>query len=291
MSINHTKSNTMVNITINTLNNKQSSLKYCFIKELGFKIDKVEMFTTGENAKIEDDTLDKKEIDIVGLDKNKNPIVLIEIKVNIFEKLQDSQKQDSNYQNFAKAHPCTIYYIVPNGYSHQEEIGSADYVIVKTWNEILEKTSEYDTMYSEAIANNVENIKCNYSYKNKAFMARVWEVLCRMNVKIDFSKENVMGNYSDKEVFGNWVYTEEKFGIGFYSDGVWLWYENGNCDIAKYKQIGFDLYNDIKNFVWKKIMGIDDFKNNDIATVSNKLKSEYDESLEKLKKLLENKNR
>ncbi|WP_191018130.1 hypothetical protein [Treponema zioleckii] len=281
MSFNHTKSNTMVNITISTLNNKKSSLKYCFIKELGFNFDEVEQFTTGEKANIKDDNLDNKEIDIVGLGKNNDPKVLIEIKVNIHEKLQDSQKINSHYQKFAESKAIQIYYIVPEEYSHQEEIGSAKYVTIKTWNEILEKTSEYDTIYSDAIENNVENVPCIYSHKNKAFMARVWEVLCRMNLKIDFSKENVMGNYSENEEFGNWVYTEENFGIGFYSDGVWLWYETSNFE--KYKQIGFNLYKDIKNIVWKEIMKIDDFKNNDIKKVSKELKSKYDENLEKIK--------
>ena len=101
----------MVNITIGTLNDKKSSLKYCFIKELGFNFDEVEQFTTGEKANIKDDNLDNKEIDIVGLGKNNNPKVLIEIKVNIHEKLQDSQKINSHYQKFAKSKAIQILII------------------------------------------------------------------------------------------------------------------------------------------------------------------------------------
>lgn len=283
MSINHTKSNTMVNITKSTLNNKKSTLKYCFIKELGFDIESVKRFDTGENVNIKDSILDKKEIDIIGLDKDNNPIALIEIKVNVFEKLQDSQSQGSNYQNYAKAKQIPIYYIVPQNYSHLKEIGTDEYVTVKTWNEILERTTEYDTVYSDAIRNNVENIQCTYSSENKAFMARVWEVLCRMHIEIDFSKENVMGNYSESEDFGNWVYTKKDFGIGFYSDGVWLWYEITNQNIEKYKTIGFEPYGEIHGFVWKKIMDLEQFKNENIETVSRYLKSNYDESLENIK--------
>lgn len=249
-------------------------MKYCFIKELGFKIEKVEQFKSGEKVDLKDSTLDKKEIDIVGLDVKNEPRALFEIKVNIFEKIQDSQKQNSNYQNYAKSKGIPIYYIVPKDYSNRNEIGYEDDIIkIITWNSILDKTPDYDPIYSEAIENNVENVKC-VSYKNKAFMARVWEVLCRMHLKIDFTKENVMGNYSENDDFGNWVYTETEkdFGIGFYSEGVFLWHETTDKNLDKYKTIGFEPDNESPGFVYKKIMDIDKFKTDDIKEVSDKLK-------------------
>lgn len=96
-----------------------------------------------------------KEIDIIARVPGKHkPVMMIEIKANIDEVLQPSQKNKGEYQKTSEVHGIPLIYIIPKAYSHRDELPKTAKII--EWEEILETSENISISFDTQIYQFVE---------------------------------------------------------------------------------------------------------------------------------------
>lgn len=160
---NRTNSNSLTSLTINKLNDKTLGFRHEILRKMKLKDDTI--FADGMHSTIDFKEINKKEVDIVA--KSGTVILgLIEVKVNVYEDLQPSQAKNGEYEKVAKKNGIKLFYIIPDDYSHQNEL--PDCATIITWEEILLMDSVKGTAYSNDIKHFAEvNMECGSNLAGK----------------------------------------------------------------------------------------------------------------------------
>ena len=160
-----TNSNCITSILIAVLNNKQSSFRGEFFKcikkqyeDEDICIPKETTFYDGTHQPLLYKEMNGKEIDIIArIPGKRKPVLMIEVKANIWENLQESQSKKGEYGKTAKKYGIPLIYIIPKYYSHEEEIPEIARII--KWESILNiarSEKGKDDYFVEQIKNFVE---------------------------------------------------------------------------------------------------------------------------------------
>ena len=158
MAGNKTNSNSITAILVNRLNYKKSGFRAKMLKE--WELPYSTLFRDGTHSSLNFPEMKGKQVDIVGWDTDKNKEnILIEIKANLDEDIQDSQRENGQYQETANKNKIPLKYIVPDRYYHQNELPQESELIkVIRWSEIYNFAKEYDdTGFTEIIETFVQN--------------------------------------------------------------------------------------------------------------------------------------
>lgn len=152
-----TNSNSITAILINKLNYKKSGFRFAMLEKWNLPNDTI--FTDCTHSTINCIEMGNKEVDIVGISNSKY-VILIEIKANLSENIQDSQKTDGQYVATAEKNEIPLKYIIPDGYYEIDKLPSkSKYVQIIKWSKIYEIAQETDnTGFTEDINNFVESI-------------------------------------------------------------------------------------------------------------------------------------
>lgn len=151
MAENKTNSNSITAILVTKLNNKKSGFRSKILSEWEIPDDTI--FYDGTYTTLPFKEMGNAHVDIVGKSKSK-VVIMIEVKANIKEELQETQTEDGAYQNTAKQNHIKLKYIIPEGYEH--EINSSKnniYCKIIKWSWIYEIAKEYD---STGFCNDIE---------------------------------------------------------------------------------------------------------------------------------------
>lgn len=143
---NRTNSNSLTLLTINKLNDKTLGFRHEMLKKMKLKDDTI--FEDGTHTAADLKGINNKEVDIVAKNGT-STTALIEVKVNIGEDLQPSQAKKGEYEKVARKNDLKLFYIIPDDYSHQDEL--PDCANVFTWEQILEMESVRGTSYANEI--------------------------------------------------------------------------------------------------------------------------------------------
>lgn len=156
-----TNSNSITSIFTAALNENSPFRKKVlkiFEKKLRKKIDPNVVFCDCTHAPLLYEEMNGKEIDIIaripGVHK---PVMMIEVKANTREPLQDSQKMDGEYEITAREHHIPLVYIVPSNYIHRAEIPELAKKV--TWESILEYAEDINVSFNAQISNFVEIVE------------------------------------------------------------------------------------------------------------------------------------
>lgn len=166
-----TNSNSITAILINKLNYKKSGFRFSMLEKWGLPRNTI--FTDGTHSTINCKEMENKEVDIVGISNSKY-VILIEIKANLSENTQDSQKSDGQYVATAEKNKIPLKYIIPDGYYEIDKLPSkSKYVQIIKWSEIYEIAKSTDnTGFTEDIDNFVETtFSTNDIFLNKGEVA------------------------------------------------------------------------------------------------------------------------
>lgn len=139
-----TNSNSMTAILIEKLNNRKSGFRSKFLEY--WKLPNDLEFIDGTHSTINLKEINDKQVDIIGNQKKETKI-LIEIKVNINEDLQDSQKENGEYEKVVKKYnDISLFYIIPKGYSHRNKLPKENIrVKIIEWGVIYDIAKKYDS--------------------------------------------------------------------------------------------------------------------------------------------------
>ena len=94
MSGTRTNSNSITAILINKLNNKKSGFRFAMLEK--WELPSNTIFKDGTHSTINFPEMENKEVDIVGISGTEY-VILIEIKANLSENIQESQKAGGQY--------------------------------------------------------------------------------------------------------------------------------------------------------------------------------------------------
>ena len=209
----NTNSNSITSILVYALNNKKSGFRGEMIKKFRNEIalfnqdksseEKIEdipddiIFYDGTHTALQINEMQGSQVDIYGKGENgAKPLILIEVKASIGEDLQpDSQSgQNCYYANTAKIHHISLFYIIPEGYSHDKNIPYPESNLSVTkyyWPEIRDTANIFDnTGLVYQIENFVDIIKNKgnsslFSKKEKRLIflepEMIKETICKIN--------------------------------------------------------------------------------------------------------------
>lgn len=154
MAGNKTNSNSITAILVTKLNNKKSGFRSKILSEWEIPDDTI--FYDGTYTTLPFEEMGNAHVDIVGKSKSK-VVIMIEVKANIKEELQETQNEDGAYQNTAKKHHIKLKYIIPEGYEHEKTLLNSSknniYCKIIKWSWIYEIAKEYD---STGFCNDIE---------------------------------------------------------------------------------------------------------------------------------------
>jgi hypothetical protein len=138
-----TNSNSITAILVEKLNYKKSGFRNAMIKFWNLP-DNI-IFIDGTHSTIRLPEMQNKEVDIIGTVGSKI-LLLLEIKANCNENLQNSQKKNGQYQKTVECHKeIKLKYIIPDGYYHISELpDETEQIKIYTWSEIYEIAKETD---------------------------------------------------------------------------------------------------------------------------------------------------
>ncbi len=158
-----TNSNSITSIFIYALNNKKSGFREAMLKRFrdikktnGDKFDIPEdiVFHNGSFKSLALKEMNGTKIDIYGLSGINNvPKIMIEIKANLEEDLQDTQNDKGAYRNTARAYNIPLVYIIPNKYIHENKLPKSEektdkkneLIVTKIyWSEVRDIARNYD---------------------------------------------------------------------------------------------------------------------------------------------------
>lgn len=156
-----------------------------------------------------------KEVDIIartpGVHK---PVMMIEIKANIGETLQDSQKEGGEYQKTSTEHKIPLIYIIPKNYIHKNELPNKAKKIY--WETILKHTDKisitFDTQINQFVEISEDDTCLSTEEKsllqNNNLLVKIYEfkekVLHILKEALESNKRNI--DYRE----------ESPWGVGFY---------------------------------------------------------------------------
>ncbi len=152
-----TNSNSITAILVNKLNYKKSGFRATILKQWELPDDI--FFYDGTHSTINISGINGKKPDIIGNSGGKT-YVLIEVKVNLKEDLQQSQKEGKEYEcSVNKNENLKLIYIIPDGYTHSDELPKESKKIqIVSWSKIYEIAKENDnTGFTEQIDYFVES--------------------------------------------------------------------------------------------------------------------------------------
>lgn len=249
-----TNSNSITSIFTAALN-ENSSFRKKVLKILEKKLRKTInpslVFYDCTHAPLLYEEMNGKEIDIIARIPGKHkPEMMIEIKANIREPIQDSQGKDGEYECTAKKHHIPLIYIIPANYIHKSELPEIAKKI--TWESILESADNCPVSFNTQISNFVEIEESeNYFqdneielFKNPKRLLQIFEISEIVLQKI----EKVLKRNNRKE----YRTEQDQWGIGYYYKFKGIWYFLG---IAPY----FDSFENGKFFLSMAIT--EDYKN------------------------------
>ena len=250
-----TNSNSITAILVEKLNYKKSGFRNAMLKF--WNLPENIIFIDGTHSTSRLPEMENKEVDIIGTDRSKI-VLLLEIKANLNENLQDSQKKNGQYVKTAECHKeIQLKYIIPDGYYHISELPEeSEQIKIYTWSKIYEIAKETDnTGFTDQINYFVENIfNTNDMLLNKgeiamflspAIIGRVNSLFSKTNqLMTEFVKNNekmISGKGKNQYELG-WEYTLTKgkkqidVWIGFYelddfpknSFFIYLWIDANN---------------------------------------------------------------
>jgi len=264
MAGNKTNSNSITTILVNRLNYKKSGFRAKMLTE--WELPYSTLFRDGTHSSLNFPEMEGKQVDIVGWDTDKNKEnILIEIKANLDEDIQDSQKENGQYQKTANNNKIPLKYIVPDRYYHQNELPQESELIkVIRWSEIYNFAKEYDdTGFTEIIENFVQtdfnglDLVLNKGEVAMFLSPEMIGNVISLESKIDilmynFAKEK--GYTKDKkELWGSWY----KINYGEKSKKIWI----GLFRFAKASK--YSLFMFIYNSPEIKIIKSENYKENE----------------------------
>ena len=199
------------------------------IKESDFRKKMIELFKETIKENIPEDIvfydcthspllykeMNGKEVDIIArIPGTHKPIIMIEVKANTGEPLQESQGKKGEYEKTSKVHKISLIYIIPTNYIHKSELPDNSKII--TWEKILEYTKHITITFDSQITQFVEisnddNILTEYEKKlltNEELLLSIYRtkliILEKMHLCLDKQKRKI-------------TYEEDKpWGVGFY---------------------------------------------------------------------------
>ncbi|MEE3411825.1 MAG: hypothetical protein VZQ47_07990 [Treponema sp.] len=235
MAGNKTNSNSITAILVNKLNYRKSGFRGAILKSWGLS-DDIE-FKDGTHSSINFPEMEGKQVDIVGM-VGSDYKVLIEVKANLNEPLQDSQKEYGQYQNTAKKHHLDLKFIVPNVYNHDYELPKeSKNVKIISWTEIYEIAKENDnTGFTEDIEYFVET----------DFHKNTLNLVLRKGEVAMFLSPAVIGNVISldskiEQLMSNFVSQNNQL-INFSGNKKGLGWDYNICNLGKSKKIWIGLY-------------------------------------------------
>ena len=135
--MNQTNSNSITSILICALNAKskfRTEMLTKFEEITQSKLDDI-YFYDGTHSPLKIEKMENKQVDIYARKFGEQKVrLMIEIKANLNEALQDSQKKNSIYEVVAKQLGCNLLYIVPKNYNHKNELSTN----IIEWETVLE---------------------------------------------------------------------------------------------------------------------------------------------------------
>lgn len=253
-----TNSNSITAILVNKLNYKKSGFRTAIIKFWDLPDNVV--FIDGTHSVTNIPEMENKEVDIIGKIDSK-VILLIEVKANLNEDLQASQKENGQYaKTVSKHNDIKLKYIIPDGYYHLNELPKeSEQIQIITWSKIYELAKEHDnTGFTEQIDYFVEN---NFNtndlilskgdiamFLSPAIIGKVNSLYSKINQLISaYAKKNgkiITGN-GKQEDFG-WWYSLVK---GKKQKVVWI----GLCELEEFKNCSFFIYTWLETSETKKL--------------------------------------
>lgn len=208
-----TNSNSITAILINKLNYKKSGFRFAMLEK--WDLPRNTIFTDGTHSTINCIEMENKEVDIVGISNSKY-VILIEIKANLSENIQDSQKSDGQYVATAEKNEIPLKYIIPDGYYEIDKLPSkSKFVQIIKWSEIYEIAKATDnTGFTEDIDNFVETtFSTNDILLNKGEVAMF---LSPIEVRNVITLENKLEELMLLYVKGKNYSKGSKDGLGYY---------------------------------------------------------------------------
>lgn len=241
MAGNKTNSNSITAILVNKLNYKKSGFRAAILKSWGLP-DDIE-FKDGTHSSINFPEMEGKQVDIVGMVGNDYK-VLIEVKANFNEPLQDSQKEYGQYQTTAEKYHLDLKFIVPNVYNHDYELPKeSKNVKIISWTEIYKIAKENDnTGFTEDIEYFVET----------DFHKNTLDLVLRKGEVAMFLSPAVIGNVISLEekicnMMSKFSSSELKVETKPQQDQLGRWYNISYGEKSKRIWIGFYLLKDAPN--------------------------------------------
>lgn len=253
-----TNSNSITAIFINKLNNKKSGFRFAMLEK--WELPNNTIFKDGTHTTIDLQGMDNKEVDIVGMSDSKY-VILIEIKANLSENIQESQKQNGQYVRTSKKNKINLKYIIPDGYYHIDELPKEnDYIQIIKWSEIYEIAKETDnTGFTQDIDYFVEsNFASNDLLLNKGEVAMFLSPDIIGKVSSLYEKiEELMKKFVENN--SSLIEEDKKWGVS----GLGRWYKCkknkkefniwiGLYNVDAFPEYSFFMYPWIPESVWKK---------------------------------------
>ncbi|MBO7430569.1 MAG: hypothetical protein J6U56_06110 [Spirochaetia bacterium] len=198
-----TNSNSITSILVSELN-KDITFRKNFISLINKKKKIIDKKTT-EKLEFFDCThsplrykeMKNAEIDIIARFHGEHkPKLMIEIKANQRENLQDSQKREKEYHKTSTIHGIPLIFIIPDSYYKKTEL--QDWATIITWEEIREK-SDFKDQIDAFVEINIKSI--SFSSKDNK---KIDEVLNSIKDVLTKSKRQNISCQKDQ------------WGIGFY---------------------------------------------------------------------------
>ena len=253
-----TNSNSITAILINKLNYKKSGFRFAMLEKWNLPNDTI--FTDGTHSTINCIEMENKEVDIVGISNSKY-VILIEIKANLSENIQDSQTSDGQYVATAEKNEIPLKYIIPDGYYEIDKLPSkSKYVQIIKWSEIYEIAKATDnTGFIQEIDYFVEsNFASNDLLLNKGEVTMFLSPNIIGKVSSLYEKiEELMKNFIANN--NSLIEEDKKWGVA----GLGRWYKCkknkkefniwiGLYSVEAFPDNSFFLYPWIPKAVWEK---------------------------------------
>lgn len=271
-----TNSNSITAILVEKLNYKKSGFRNEMLKFWNLP-DKM-IFIDGTHSTSRLPEMENKEVDIIGTVGSKI-LLLLEIKANRNETLQDSQSKNGQYVKTVECHKeIQLKYIIPDGYYHISEMpDETEQIKIYTWSKIYEIAKETDnTGLTDQINYFVENnFNSNDMLFNKGEVAMFLTpaIIGKVNTLYtktqklmnEFIKNNgtLISQKADNQYELGWWYTLKKDNkqidvwIGFYSLKelpqnsffIYLWAEADN--LPEFKSTNYIVNTDYVYFEYE----------------------------------------
>ncbi len=154
-----TNSNSITSILTIALNTKESDFRKkmleLFKKTINKNISEDVIFYDCTHTSLLYKEMNGKEVDIIARKPGMHrPVMMIEVKANVGEPLQESQAKNGEYEKTSNEHKIPLIYIIPSNYIHVKELPEKSKKI--KWEKILEYTEKITVTFDSQITQFVE---------------------------------------------------------------------------------------------------------------------------------------